>query len=314
MGEARSFDVAAVLDLYDVEHVSWSPMAGGNTNISVLVEGRDGARWVLTRCMEHPMEAVEQTVRLLEHVNAHGVRTNEPVRTRNGDLCGLWQGRPVLLKTWVDGQVFESLGSVQLEAVGKSLARLHGVGPCEGLARGRVFGVEHVASVVGSGLDPEFEALLERRVPALLAQWPQMLPVGVVHGDLFADNVVFTGDGSACLLDFEEASMHTLAFDVAMTLLGCAMEPGGLSQERSWALLGGYERVRKLDVEERAALGPLMELCALACGAWRLWRYGMDRPDPQKLHHHRPMMRAAQQMVSCPASFFMPERWNKAGL
>ena len=97
--------------------------------------------------------------------------------------------------------------------------------------------------------------IIERELDHLESAWPRDLPQGVIHADLFPDNVFFLGDRLSGLIDFYFACTDALAYDVAVCLNAWCFEPEQPSTSpRARALLAGYERVRPLSEAERAAL------------------------------------------------------------
>ena len=90
---------------------------------------------------------------------------------------------------------------------------------------------------------------------ALERGWPRDLPAGVIHADLFPDNVFFLGDTLSGLIDFYFACTDTLAYDVAICLNAWCFEPDhSFNVTKGRALLRAYARVRALTPPELAAL------------------------------------------------------------
>ena len=104
------------------------------------------------------------------------------------------------------------------------------------------------------------------------------LPKGIIHGDLFPDNVIRQNDGNLFLLDFEEVCNDILAFDLAMTFVGFGWEEGEPINDRWVAILEGYQSVRKLTKEELDALPDLHKLATLSIAAWRYWQFKINLP------------------------------------
>ena len=111
-------------------------------------------------------------------------------------------------------------------------------------------------------------------------QIPDDLPRGILHGDLFPDNVI--GDGEvAAILDLEEAWIGPRAFDLVMAFVGFGWDAGKPVGERWDALVSGYESVRNLTDSERAALAVLHRYATLSIAAWRYWKHNMAEPGTE---------------------------------
>jgi homoserine kinase type II len=93
---------------------------------------------------------------------------------------------------------------------------------------------------------------------ALQQVWPQDLPAGVIHADLFPDNVFFLGDRLSGLIDFYFACNDSFVYDLAIGLNAWCFEPdASFNITKGMALINGYERVRRLTDREIEAL-PIM--------------------------------------------------------
>jgi homoserine kinase type II len=105
-------------------------------------------------------------------------------------------------------------------------------------------------------IDPSLSGLVGRELDFLAREWPDDLPRGVIHADLFPDNVLMLGDRVTGLIDFYFACTDITVYDIAVTHASWCFSPDGreFHPALSAALLGGYEAVRPLSDAERAAL------------------------------------------------------------
>jgi homoserine kinase type II len=104
-------------------------------------------------------------------------------------------------------------------------------------------------------ISPGLQSLIDGELKSLHASWPSTLPTGVIHADLFPDNVFFLGDSLSGLIDFYFACIDALAYDVAICLNAwCFEQDGAFNLTKGRALLEGYDSVRRLTPEERHAM------------------------------------------------------------
>jgi homoserine kinase type II len=169
--------------------------------------------------------------------------------------------------------------------IGEQLARLHDLGAGFTADRPNPFGPARVAAWLaelrrdGAGGDPDVAGALplleeeSRRATALPGA-----PRGLVHGDLFVDNVLWIGDRPSALLDWEMACVDAFAWDLGVALCAWAWRDGGFDGPRAAALLAGYRARRPLDADTARALGPYARLVALRFTASRL--VALRAPDP----------------------------------
>jgi homoserine kinase type II len=179
-------------------------------------------------------------------------------------VLGEIAGRPAAIVTFLDGLWIRRPGVRHCAAVGEALARLHLAGKDFGMSRANALTVgdwrplyaqaDGRADSVQHGLADA----IARELDALEKAWPRGLPQGVIHADLFPDNVFFLGDTLSGLIDFYFACTDALAYDVAICLNAWCFEPDhSYNVTKGRALLQGYSAVRALNSEEREAL-PLL--------------------------------------------------------
>lgn len=111
---------------------------------------------------------------------------------------------------------------------------------------------------------PDLKETIAAELTELQAVWPEGLPDGVIHADLFPDNALFVGDRLSGVIDFYFACNDAFAYDVAITLNAWCFEPdGSFNLTKGRALLSQYQTVRKLEEAEVAALPVLARGSAL---------------------------------------------------
>jgi len=242
---------------------------------------------------------------LMEHLAARGLGCPLPVHDRGGRALGRLAGRPAAIVTFLDGVSVKRPTARHCELLGEALARLHLAGEGFELWRPNALSMpswrplwersKARADEVARGLADDIEAELD----FLEANWPSDLPAGVVHADLFPDNVFFLGDRLSGLIDFYFACDDFLAYDVAICLNSwCFEQDLSFNLTKGQALLDGYNRVRPLAAAEAARLPLLARGSALRFLLTRLYDWlnvppgALVRPkDPleyhRKLRFHR---------------------------
>jgi homoserine kinase type II len=207
---------------------------------------------------------------LIEHLAARGLTCPQPVRSRGGEALGCVANRPAAVFTFLDGMWIRRPNVAHCGAVGDALAKLHLAGADFAMTRRNGLSVE--------GWRPLFEAAgartdtvqkgLGQAIGSELAQlerdWPRDLPQGVIHADLFPDNVFFLGDRLCGLIDFYFACTDALAYDVAICLNAwCFESDHSYNITKGRALLKGYMQARKFTAREITVLPTLCRGAAL---------------------------------------------------
>jgi homoserine kinase type II len=254
-----SYDVGALL--------SFKGIAEGVENTNYLVHAEKGP-YILTLYEKRVTPAdLPFFLGLMEHLARAGL-TPTPVRDRQGCLLRELAGKPAALVTFTEGVWLRRPQPQHCAALGRAMAELHLAGQGFKLRRVNALGVagwrplyarfQSRADEIAPGLAATIESELDR----LEAGWPRDLPEGIVHADLFPDNVFFLGNRLSGLIDFYFACYDALSYDIAVTLNAWCFEADhAFNIAKGRALLQGYQSVRALTAAEREAL-PL-----LACGA-----------------------------------------------
>ncbi|HEY1475112.1 MAG TPA: homoserine kinase [Pseudolabrys sp.] len=207
---------------------------------------------------------------LMEHLAARGITCPQPVKNKQGGMLGKLAGRPAAIVTFLDGLWIRRPNAGHCAAVGEALAGLHLAGKdfpnkrANALSIGSWRGLYEHANGRGDSVRPGLCAEIAKELDALEKSWPRDLPDGVIHADLFPDNVFFLGDKLSGLIDFYFACTDTLAYDVAICLNAWCFEPDhSYNVTKGRALLKSYGKVRALSAAERAALPVLARGAAM---------------------------------------------------
>jgi len=207
---------------------------------------------------------------LMQHLAVRGLTCPQPVKNRAGEALGHLAKRPAAIVTFLDGMWIRRPSAAHCAAVGAALAQLHLAGADFVRIRKNALSVEGwrlLYDVAGTRCDNVQAGLgkaVANELSHLEAQWPRDLPQGVIHADLFPDNVFFLADALSGLIDFYFACTDTLAYDVAICLNAWCFEPDhSFNVTKGRAMLQAYAKVRPLSDRERAALPLLCRGAAL---------------------------------------------------
>ncbi|KDR91028.1 MULTISPECIES: homoserine kinase [Agrobacterium] len=249
---------------------------------------------------------------LMQHLVAKGLSCPLPLPRKDGELLGELSGRPAALISFLEGMWLRKPEAKHCREVGKALAAMHLAGEGFEIKRPNALSVEgwkvlwdkseDRADEVEKGLKDE----IRPEIDYLAAHWPKDLPAGVIHADLFQDNVFFLGDELSGLIDFYFACNDLLAYDVSICLNAwCFEKDGAYNVTKGKALLEGYQSVRPLGEAELEALPLLARGSALRFFLTRLYDWLTTpegalvvKKDPleylRKLRFHRSIATVAE--------------------
>ena len=269
--EVTDEDLESFIANYDVgELLSYKGIAEGVENTNYLVHTTTGP-FILTLYEKRVARAdLPFFLGLMEHLAAAGVSCPTPVRDRAG--CNLKElaGRAATLVTFLEGFWVRRPRPAHCGQVGQALAGLHLAGQSFALRRVNALGIAGWDPLLARFADkadeiaPGLGATASKELEFLTPRWPADLPQGVIHADLFPDNVFFLGDRLSGLIDFYFACNDALAYDVAICLNAwCFETDGSYNLTKGRALLRGYHETRPLLPEEQAAMPILARGAAL---------------------------------------------------
>jgi len=258
-------DLGRFLAGYDLgELLSYKGIAEGVENSNFLVHTGTG-HYILTLYEKRVAAGdVPFFLALMEHLASRGITCPQPVKARNGNALGTLCGRPAAVVTFLDGMWMRRPDAGHCAGVGEALARMHLAGADFSGKRRNALSVaswrplfEQAANRADS-VQHGMRAMIETELGQLERSWPRDLPQGVIHADLFPDNVFFLSDKLSGLIDFYFACTDTLAFDIAICLNAWCFEPDhSYNVTKGRNLLTSYIKTRPLSAAEREAL-PLL--------------------------------------------------------
>jgi homoserine kinase type II len=207
---------------------------------------------------------------LMRHLAQRGLNCPQPVADRQGEALGRLAGRPAAIVTFLDGMGVRRPGVGHCREVGRALAELHLAGADFAMRRINALSVQgwrplfEQAAERADTVTPGLRAATQEALGALEQDWPQGLPQGVIHADLFPDNVFFLGPRLSGLIDFYFACTDALAYDLAVCLNAwCFEADGSFNMTKGQAMIDGYEQGRPLTQAEVEALPVLARGAAL---------------------------------------------------
>jgi homoserine kinase type II len=310
--EVDDDSLEAFLAEYDIgEPIACKGIAEGVENSNFLLQ-TDRGTYILTLYEKRVAKAdLPFFLGLMEHLASAGIPCPTPIRGRDGKVIRELMKRPAAIISFLKGMWPRRIHPDHCGPVGEYLARMHLAGASFTMKRANALSLEGWkqlyrscdgrADTVKKGLDDD----IARELEYAAMHWPRDLPAGVIHADLFPDNVFFIHDRLSGIIDFYFACNDFFAYDLAICLNAWCFEPdNSLNATKARRLVGGYTKVRKLDPAEIAALPLLARGSALRFLLTRLYDW-LNQPkgalvkpkDPieywKKLRFHRSVKSAA---------------------
>ncbi len=281
----------------------FSVMDGGSENSNYCIETNSG-KYVLTLCDQKSLKQATDLVSLLVHLADHGIRTSRVVMPLEGPDVILHDQKPVMLKRHVDGGITANLSGNLLLQLGEEMARLHEIPVPSYLPKSFPYGRSYFPEVMDSNLDHTYINWLSEKNAYLQKRIPQKLPMTLIHGDVFFDNLIVQGDQLMAIIDFEEACHYYRSFDLGMAIVGTCRDRQGICFEKARRFIRGYQNIVTLQSVERECLQAFAVYAAVATSFWRFRHYHMRRPEPHLYDRHVEMQTLADTISEYPESSF----------
>src|SRR5664279_3185328 len=265
-------ELAEFLGHYDIgELLSYKGIAEGVENSNFLLHTSAGY-FILTLYEKRVAKSeLPFFLGLMTHLASRGIICPQPLNNKSGQALSELAGRPAVIINFLEGIWPRKPNAAHCAGVGAALAKMHLAGLDFGMTRANALSVsgwrplfEQAASRADE-LQPGLRDFIAAELDHLEGGiWPNNLPLGVIHADLFPDNVFFLGERLSGIIDFTFACNDMLAYDVAICLNAWCFESDcSFNVTKARAFLGAYGRERPLSEAEQDALPLLARGAAL---------------------------------------------------
>lgn len=266
-------------------------IAAGITNTNYFVT-TDSARYVLTIFEKNDFDELPYFVNLMTHLAQHGVPCPAPIADKQGIALHRLKDKPALMVSCLQGSDISTPNVAQCQAVAATLAHMHLVGLSfhqqSHNQRGQGWRTMTAQQVMPK-MNAAQQSLLQEELDFQHSLDLTQLPHGVIHGDLFRDNVLFEYDKLGGFIDFYYACHDVLAYDVAIAANEwCIADDGCFDTEKLDAFMAAYQAVRAFEPAEQTQWQSLLRRAALRFWLSRL--YDFYFPQAGELTHAKDPM------------------------
>jgi len=267
----RDYNLSPVTDLVGV--------VNGIENTNYFLTTEQGS-YVLTLFEQCSPDDLSYPLALMGFLADQGIPSARPIANQSGQLVGQLHTKPAIVVERLQGASVEVPGESHLLLLGATLGRFHRIGLEFECARPDARGLDwlsDIASLIHDRLSSEEQGILDRSITRRTQYDALCLPQGVIHADLFRDNVLFSQNRVSGLIDFYDAHNGPLVYDLAVTVCDwCIDERGNLNGPAAAALVHAYSREKSLNVHERQAWVESLRAAGL--------RFWLSRKKDQLIH------------------------------
>ena len=297
-------EIQEIASRYELNVASYEPIEQGAGNTNYLLNTNRG-KFILTVFEIEPIRVAQMSsvLLLLEKYQFPAPRLYSMT---SGEVLTEYQEKSVLVKPYITGRVETEFDDGKVKQVGTALARLHEIPAPDYLSDKHTYVENTYPQLMALDIDQEYKDWIRQRYNFIVEKLPSQLPVGLVHGDLFYDNVLFEDEKFKAILDFEDVRRIYKVFDLGMAAVGICTEGANIVISKVSALVDGYQEVKILEEIEKDSLQMCIELAAILTSAWRFWKYNIDMPDADKSEKYMQMVNIAKSASAISTEDFKP--------
>ena len=284
-----------VLLQYDIgQHRALTGITQGVENTNYKLE-TDQGHYILT-IYEKRVDPADLPffINLKTHLAEQGYPCPTPVGANDGHVLQKIQGKSMAIVSFLNGTSTASPQPPHCHAAGAVLADMHLKGAHFDMQRPNALGqhawrplADQIKADVAHTDHSDQMPQIENWLTGIEKDWPDRLPEGVIHGDLFPDNVLFDHTAITGVIDFYFACQDMLAYDLAVMINAwCFDQPHLFNPDKASALIAGYTSNRSLQDDERKAMLVLARGAAMRFYLTRLYDWIHTPADAQVKPHN----------------------------
>ncbi|MHA2176681.1 MAG: homoserine kinase [Candidatus Hodarchaeales archaeon] len=281
-------------------------LKGGSSNSNFLLI-TDKGKYVLTICEDKTFEQVRPLIALLQHLEAHNFHTSKMLKSHCGEFLLKTDNKPVYLKSYIEGLVPRILSLASLENLGRMIAKLHKIQIFDSIPAAYSYWSTYFTEAITSSSSHPYMDWLNQKSHFFEEHLPNDLPRGLVHGDIFTDNLVEGTHGQITIIDFEAVSHSPFIFDIGMALIGVCSEKNFISLRKAKALIKGYQQERKFNQKEKNNIKLFAIYAATVTSVWRFRLFHLKIPTQKRFNRYQQMVDIADSLVQMKNSVFMKQ-------
>ncbi|WP_276499426.1 homoserine kinase [Pontibacter litorisediminis] len=285
--------VQEALQAYGLDAVSFTELASGYANVNYKVWTSTGP--VLLRlCRQQPLELLAYEALLMQQLRQLGFPTAYPIPRRDGAYVTQVGEENIMLYDFVQGQEPEVNPATAAE-IGEAVGKLSTLQAGPELQKKNAVHILHCQRLItefsqAANQYPDIFSYFEEQTAYLEPLLSRPLPTGVIHGDVFPNNTLFSGNKLLAIIDFEEACTDHLLMDVGMSMNGFCFVDNRLDMELAESFLAAYTCQRPLQEEEWALLPVYLQWGAHGMLSWHLRNNLLYHEKPHQLVRVRELM------------------------
>ena len=260
------------LSKYNIDNINeFSGIKGGTSNSNYLLTA-DNKKFILTIFEERTnQENLPFYFDLMNHLNAHDIKCPEVIKDKQGNFSNSIKQKHAVITSFLTGSSLEKIKPIHCSNLGLTIAKMHNASEKLNIKRENELGFDKLGIIIEKlktykkHIDDEKLKFIEDEFLFLSKEINKDLPSGIIHADLFPDNIFFEENNLTGIIDFYFSCNDFYAYEIAICLNAWCFEDSNneFNPTKAKYLLGSYNQERKFSNEEVEALPLLARASAL---------------------------------------------------
>ena len=299
-------EIREIVEQYDIDKIlSFKVLSGGSENTNYLIASNN-EKYVLTICEQKTRTEAINLSRLLEHLAINNFSTSKVIQTKKNEFITTYNNKPIILKTFLEGEVIKDLPNDLIELIGIQLGKLHQIKAPDYLPKKLSYGIEYFNEIAIYDKHSLFHKWLLKIENQIIPYMTEATPKSLIHSDIFYNNVIIGNDeNSVIIMDFEEAAYYYRIYDIGMAIIGLCSENETININKVTSLLKGYIQEINLTNLEQNALQIFTVYAAASMSFWRHKNFNYTKPNAKMKNHYLELKNIADYINNLPQDCFM---------
>ena len=276
-------DIAIINKNFDIEKIlSFHGIKKGIENTNYLLKSKN-KKYILTIFEKRvSKKEIPFFMKLMDILNSSKIDCPKPLKTNNNSYIIKLKNKSACIVSFLEGKDKKLLSTNDCFAVGKSIARMHLITKKIKLNRKNSMGISKLNALLNSikfksEQSSKLKVFLKNNLKNIKRKWPKNLPKGIIHGDLFVDNIFFKKNKLSGIIDFYFAANDFFMYEIAICINALCFDNKNkkflMNQQKIKSLIKGYQSVRKISLQEKNSLNVLCRGAAIRYLLTRLYDF-----------------------------------------
>ena len=276
-------DIFSINNKFNIEKiVSFQGIKKGIENTNYLLKSKN-KKFILTIFEKRvSKKEIPFFMKLMEILNNSKINCPKPLKNKNGNYLIKLKNKTACIVSFLEGKDKNLLNSKNCFEVGKIIAQIHNVTKNTKLSRKNSMGIKNLNPLLKSikfrsNKFSNLEKFLSKNLKDIKKNWPSKLPNGIIHGDLFIDNIFFKKNKLSGIIDFYFAANDYFMYEIAICINALCFNNKNskfkINKKNVVSLIKGYESIKKISSKEKKSLNILCRGAAMRYLLTRLYDY-----------------------------------------